>query len=67
VEPRSANLIAKGLMPMGNDQTLARGGAGLSDTDVLTVMIAFGSLMLLLVDVMIKLIELHDNHKNDRQ
>ncbi|GEK05254.1 hypothetical protein [Schleiferilactobacillus harbinensis] len=43
---------------MGNDQTLARGGAGLSDTDVLTVMIAFGSLMLLLVDVMIKLIEL---------
>lgn len=54
-------------MPMGNDQTLARGGAGLSDTDVLTVMIAFGGLMLLLVDVMIKLIELHDNHKNDRQ
>ncbi len=54
-------------MPMGNDQTLARGGAELSDADVLTVMIAFGSLMLLLVDVMIKLIELHDNHKNDRQ
>ncbi|WP_235812284.1 putative holin-like toxin [Schleiferilactobacillus perolens] len=39
----------------------------MSDTDVLIVMLTFGSLVLLLVDVMIKLIELNDNHKNDRQ
>lgn len=39
----------------------------MSVTDVLTIMLAFGSFVLLLVDLMLKLINFYDdNQKNDR-